>query len=256
MTCNNCEKRDKCVTPCKPVNDILWKDNRVMERQGERTIICYPQNKEIHFSEVKDYKIDHLSEGIPWSSGDLKLRKTAVFIERFFNQVPCKVLAEKFGVKENTIVCMYGQAVESLEKIIEALDARREGIKATKGDKFTDDQKFFLLTNVFGFSGVEVGEMFNMDHKRVSMKVKRMADKYEKLFSSKAPKEETPIDDPAIKGKLTRPDVVKFVDGYIEQGFSHRQAFKRIAERYAEVVGRPVNFRGIESRYYKASKRA
>jgi len=253
--CNKCEKRYNCNTPCKAVNAILWKDNRVMERHFGDVIVCYPQRKEVHFSEITQQQIDEFSEKdvIQWSSGNAKLKKTAVFIERFFNNVPCKVLAEKYGVKENTIVCIYSQAIESLEKIINALDSRKEGLKACKSDRFTDDQKFFLLTNVFGFSGVEVGEMFNMDHKRVSMKVKRMADKYEKLFSSKAPKEETPIDDPAIKGKLTRPDVVKFVDGYIDQGLSHRQAFKRIADRQGEVIGRPVNPLAIGSKYRKAT---
>jgi hypothetical protein len=133
------------------------------------------------------------------------------------------------------------------------LDARREGLKATKGDKFTDDQKFFLLVSIFGFSGNEVARMFNQDHRRVSMKVKRMSDKYEAAFSTKV---EIPIDDPPIKVKLTRGDVVNMVDAYTEQGLSHRQAFKRIADRQAEVVGRPVKLRAVESRYYKAMKAA
>jgi len=63
-------------------------------------------------------------------------------VERFFNKVPCKELAERFGVKENTIICIYKQAVEQLEKMIRAMDARREGLKATKSYHFTDDQKF------------------------------------------------------------------------------------------------------------------
>ena len=254
-TCLKCENREYCVTPCKIVNDLLWDDNRVMERHFEDIIVCYPQHREVHFSELKKHVLDKFSEDdvIQWSSGDARLKKTAVFIERFFNNVPCKALAERYGVKENTIVCIYKQAVESLEKIIAALDSRKEGIKATKAGKFTDDQKMFLLTSVFGFSGVEVGEMFNMDHKRVSMKVKRLSDKYDAAFKRLEVKEETPIDDPAIKGKLTRADVVAMVDAYVDQGLSQRQAFKRIAGRYAEVVGRPVSFRGIESRYYKAT---
>ena len=58
-------------------------------------------------------------------------------------------------------------------------------MKATKGtDRFTDDQKYFLLVSVFGFSGAEVARMFNLDHRRVSMKVRHMADKYEALFKA------------------------------------------------------------------------
>lgn len=254
-TCNGCKTRGECVEPCKLVNKILWEDNHVMERHYESSIVCYPMAKEVQFSGISEEQLDSFSEEdvIPWSSEDLKLRKTTVFVERFFNKVSCKELAEKFGVKENTIVCMYKQAVEQLEKMIEAMDARREGLKACKKGKFTDDQKFFLLIQIFGFNGYEVAKIFGLDHRVVSMKVKRISDKYGRLFSGEAPKEVTPVDDPPINGKLTRADVTDIVDSYAKQGLSHRQAFKRIAVRYSEVIGCPVSFRGVESRYYKAT---
>ena len=256
--CDICNQRPECKTPCTAVNAILWKDNRVMERHYQDHIVCYPQRKEVHFSELKDFQIDDFSNDdvIPWSSGDARLRKTAVFVERFFNKTSCKELADKFGVRENTIVAMYRDAVESVEKIIEALDSRREGVKATKGDRFTDDQKFFLLVSVFGFSGAEVSRMFNKDNHMVNQKVKHLADKYEALFSGKdiptVEKEEIPIDDPPITAKISREELVNIVDAYTEQGLSHRQAFKRISDRQGEVIGRIVKMRSIESRYYKA----
>jgi hypothetical protein len=186
--CETCQNRDQCQKPCKPVNDILWKDNRVMERHYSDHIVCYPQRGEVHFSELKDHQLDDFSDDdvVPWSSGDTRLRQTTVFIERFFNHVPCRELADRFDVKENTIVSMYARAVESIERIIEAMDARREGLKAVKSDRFTDDQKLFLLVSVFGFSGVEAGRMFNQDRKRVSLKVKRMSDRYGAAFKEQA----------------------------------------------------------------------
>jgi len=75
---------------------------------------------------------------------------------------------------------------------------------------------------------------------------------YAALFEGKELQEETPTQDPPIDGKLTRAKVVEMVENYFDQGLSHRQAFMRIAERYAQVVRRPVSHRGIESRYYKA----
>lgn len=255
--CNECETRDQCKTPCRPVNAFLWENNRVMERHFEDSIVCYPQGREMHFSEIENFNIEDISsaEVIPWSSGDARLKQTTVFIERFFNKTPCKELAERFNVKENTIVCMYKQAVERVQQIIEALDARHEGLKATKPGKFSEDQKYFLLVSVFGFSSAEVARMFNKDHDRVNLKVKRMAGRFEALFSGQGIKEETPIEDPPMKNKLTRADIVSMVDAYTEQGLSYRQAFKRIADRYAEVVGRAVSYRGIESRYYKATNK-
>jgi DNA-directed RNA polymerase specialized sigma24 family protein len=182
--CDECKTREDCVKPCKLVNEILWKDNRVMERHYKSSIVCYPLGKEVQFSGITEEQLDQFSEEdvIPWSSEDLTLRKTAVFVERFFNKTSCKELADKFGVKENTIVCMYKQAVEQLEKMIEAMDARREGLKACKKGKFTDDQKFFLLIQIFGFNGYEVAKIFGLDHRVVSMKVKRMTDKYGAAF--------------------------------------------------------------------------
>ena len=261
--CDNCDNREHCQTPCKEVNAILWENNHVMEKHYSDAIVVFPgSGKERHFSELTDKQLDEISEVdvIPWSSGDTNLRKTAVFIERFFNKVPCKELAERFRVKENTIVCMYKNAIDEMERIITVLDARKEGIKALKPGKFTEDQKFFLLSHVFGFSQEEVARMFKQDRNRVNMKVKRMADKYEALFSGQnispiGEKEEIPIDDPPIPAKLTRADISTMVENYIDQGLSHRQAFKRIADRYGEVVGRKVSPRGIESRYYKAMKK-
>lgn len=254
--CEHCEKRDHCKTPCKAVKKILWEDNRVMERHFKDHIVCYPQNREVHFSELQEHQREHLSDDdvVPWSSGDLRLRKSRVFVERFFNKVPCKELAEMFGVKENTIVCMYAQAEKQVQRIIEALDARREGLKATKGDKFSEDQKFFLLVSVFGFSGAEVARMFNKDRNRVNMIVKRMADKYQAFFAGETDTEGLPVDDPPMPGKLSRGDLVKMVEAYTEQGFSHRQAFQRIAQRQTETVGRPVKTRAVQSRYYKAQR--
>ena len=61
-TCLKCENREYCVTPCKIVNDLLWDDNRVMERHFEDIIVCYPQHREVHFSELKKHVLDKFSE--------------------------------------------------------------------------------------------------------------------------------------------------------------------------------------------------
>jgi len=156
-----------------------------MEKKAYNRIVTYPKKNEVRFSEISQEQIDNFttSDVVPWASGDLRLRKTIVFVERFFNKTPCKVLADRFGVKENTIVCMYQQAVEQLEKIVEKMDSRKEGIKAMKADKFNEDQKYFLLVAVFGFSQAEVARMFRRNKDTVNKKVKRMSDRYEAVFS-------------------------------------------------------------------------
>ena len=193
-TCDGCPKYGKCKTPCEEAKKVLWERGRTMERWQKDKIVIYPRNREINFSQLEIKGIDDaddfaLHDTIPWSSEDRRLMKTKVFIERFFNRVPCAELAEKYGVKENTIICMYRDAVKSIEKIIAAMDARKHGLKAVKNSKrFTDDQKYFLLTYVFGFSGREVGEMFNTTRQKVDAKTRRLADRYGALFEGEQKK--------------------------------------------------------------------
>ncbi len=239
------------------VQAVLRDYQGVMERHSATMIKVYPQNGEVHLSAVHPARLMKLSEkdAFPWSGTDCRLTKTAVFVERFFHKTPYRDLAEQFGVEENTIVCMYGQAVEQIGRIIEALDARREGLKAVKASAFTEEQKYFLLVCVFGFSRAEVARMFKRGHDHVWRRVKTLEDRYAALFTGNGDGKEQSIDDPPMPAKLTRADVLRMVEAYTEQGLSHRQAFKRIAERYGQTVGHRVNVRAIESRYYKAAKR-
>lgn len=188
--CKTCDKRGKCSKPCKAVDAILWEDNRIMERHYMDHIVCYPKNEEVHYSELSEKALDGLdiAPGIPWSSGESRLRKTTVFIERFFNKTPCKELAKRFGVRENTIVCMYRDAVAQILRIIKALDARREGMKQVQTDRFTDEEKMFLLVYVFGYTNTEVGLLFDLDHRKVSAKLKPMADRFSEIFASRKKK--------------------------------------------------------------------
>ena len=188
MTCESCDHRETCQKPCDAVNKILWENNRVMEKQYHDFSICFPKNEEVHFSEITEQQIDEFSENdvVPWASGNYRLRQTEVFVERFFNKTPCKEIAERFDVKENTVVCMYAMAVKQLKNIVEALDARRTGVKALAPDKFNEEQKWFLLNTVFGFTQNEIAEMFGKNRNVVGKRVKRMSDKYSELFQEKA----------------------------------------------------------------------
>ena len=192
MTCTDCDKRDKCTTPCKPVKKICWENNKVMEKHYPDHIEVFPgSTRERHFCELTDKQLDEISETdtIPWSSEDTRFRQTSVFIERFFKKTPCKELAEKFGVNENSIVCMYRDAVKRVHKIIAALDSRHEGMKAVSEKTFNQDEKIFLLCCCFGFNQHEVGKIFNMDHRKVHIVVKKMREKY--TVGLKVPKKST-----------------------------------------------------------------
>ena len=187
VDCEKCKNRATCKTPCKEVKAALWKDNRVMERRFGNRIVCYPKTQEVHFTELQDYQLDNFSDAdvMPWNSAETRLTKTAVFIERFFNKTPCKELAERFDVKENTIVCMFRDAVAQLHKMIETLDSQRGGLKNMKPkNAFSEDEKIFLLCSVFGFSQVQTAEIMNRDQTTIGLKVKRMNQTFRQAFNS------------------------------------------------------------------------
>ncbi|WP_419661505.1 uncharacterized protein Dvar_19390 [Desulfosarcina variabilis str. Montpellier] len=197
--CEDCQKRDRCRRPCKEVERILWSENRVMERHYPDHIVCYPKRGEVHFSELTETKFkdsgkvqksaDDFSndDAIEFNTDDLTLRKTQVFVDRFFNRMPVSILADKYGVKENSISTIYKQAIEQVGKLVDAMESRRAGLKAVKAGRFTDDQKWFLLAHVFGFSQAEIARMFNLSPNIVHSRVKRMTDRYACLFEHEEP---------------------------------------------------------------------
>lgn len=251
--CTTCEQREHCQTLCKEISKKVWKGNRMMEDKFDNHIVLYPQKKQIRFSEIEDYKVDNFSNSdvIPWSSSGTRLLKTSVFIERFFNKTPVHELAERFGVNGATINSIYSKTVNRLSKVIEALDARKAGVFVSRLERFTKEQKFFMLVFVFGFSNKDVAEMFNYHENTIEYKVARMARKYGDLFAEQAKKDDTTISDPPMSDTLTDDELISIVDAYFQQGLPRSQAYIRIAERLPALHGRRATEGAIKKRYYK-----
>jgi len=182
--CEACKDRESCKTPCKEVNKILWENNRVYERHYDNSIVVFPPKKEVHFSALDDHQLDEISnsDAFPWSSGDYKLRQTNVFIDKFFNRASTSELAEKYGVRASVISTMYENCLQKIEQILGLLDLRASGIKNLKPDRFTEDEKMFLLVYIFRFNAAEVADMFHHGKDYTSGKLRRMADKYKAIF--------------------------------------------------------------------------
>jgi predicted DNA-binding protein YlxM (UPF0122 family) len=226
----------------------------MMHRKFDDHIVLFPLYNQVRFSEIADHRVDEFSDAdtVPWSSGDCRLRKTSVFIEHFFNKTPISELAERFKVDDEAIKSAYKNARNQISKLIEALDARKTGAQISRIERFTKDQKYFMLVHVFGFSMKEVAEMFSCDHGIVELVVGRMARKYGKLFAEQAKKDDTTITDPPMSDKLTNAEIVRSVDAYFQQGLSKNQAFIRIAERLSALQGRHTAELSIKQRYYTA----
>ncbi len=229
-----------------------------MERKFNDHIVIYPIPNHIRFSEIADYKVDDFSDSdvVPWSSGDTRLRKTAVFIEKFFNKTPVHELAERFGVDDGTISSAYTAAISQMFKVVEALDAQKAGVKVSQLDRFTKEQKYFLLVFVFGFSINDVAEMFNYDRNKISYKVNRMAKKYSDLFAEQAKKDDAAIVDPAMSDAPTNDELRNVVDAYFKQGLPKSQAYSRIAERLFVLHGHHIGPNAIKKRCFRSKKAA
>lgn len=257
-TCTACKDRCQCKTLCKDISKKVWKGNRMMERNFDDHIVLYPLPNQTRFSEIADYKVNHFStaDAIPWSSGDTRLRKTAVFIERFFNKTPVHELAERFRVDDVTISSAYTTAISQLFKVVQALDAHKEGVKVSQLDRFTKEQKYFMLVFVFGFSINDVAKMFKYDRNLVGSKINRMAKKYGDLFAEQAKKDDTAIVDPAMSDAPTNDELRNVVDAYFKQGLPKSQAYSRIAERLFVLHGQHIGPNAIKKRCYRSRKMA
>jgi len=170
---------------------ILRAGNRaVMERRFKDRIVFYAQGREINFGALDEFKPDHFTYDDTqdlFRSGKARLKRTAVFIDRFFYKRSIQDLAEKYGVKKNTIACMYRDAVNQINKILDILDQRRKGLKAVSHrNRLSDDEKYFLLIHVFGFSCSEVAEMMEISPKALTQRMNRRFKGYrEQYFSTK-----------------------------------------------------------------------
>lgn len=184
--CEACKDREHCQTACRAVNKILFKDNGVFERHFSDRIEVYPQNgrREIHFSAIEPERLEKIpgTATFPWETGGLQFKHSSVFVDHFINKMPYKECSDKYNVTEAAARSIYLQAASRVQTVVKELDTRRKGLQAVD-EKFTEEQKFFLLVYIFGFTKGEVAKIFGKYRTTVSIKIARMADKYADAFA-------------------------------------------------------------------------
>jgi len=90
-------------------------------------------------------------------------------------------------LKNLASICSY-LSISSNKNLIdlslETMDAKRVGRRALSDKHFTDDQKWFLMRDVFGFSSQDIAQMAGMSLSRVNVRIKRVRDKYKEMFEA------------------------------------------------------------------------
>jgi hypothetical protein len=136
--CEKCSRREGCETPCRPVELCLAQDNlTVFEKtgvgeNGEEITIIFARSREIpesmlpKISDKTDELIDVFTTKAesPFAGFNPDLKRTGVFIDRFFNKWSYEDLAVKYDPTVKGARDLYHLAVKRLLDVVKALDGR------------------------------------------------------------------------------------------------------------------------------------
>jgi len=194
LTCRDCDKRESCNTLCRAIQLAIHEPGAVYERGNA---VMPERNNVIQFSVLGAHALEQgdpdtftEEDRLQLNSDALELRSSVVFFEHFFNGTSLSELAERMNTSYGNVWLMYREACERIEFLATMLDLRMAAMKlARKGNlnKFSYDQKVFLLSHVFGFSLKEVSTILGQYSQAwVKRKAQRMEKKYRAAFEAAA----------------------------------------------------------------------
>jgi len=195
--CENCANSKYCRKPCRPVEKWL-RDGQTLifeDKQGD-VLISYGHWNEVRLSAIQPKDLgdkgslylsvepDQEKRLIPEKEIPIKPKQlqAKVFYERFFKGKKNEKLAGEIGIPANHCSAIYSEARKRILKIVEALDGRDFGLQGLKKTKheLTEDQKWFLMNKVFGFSIAEISRMPGTPHRRtINLKINRLFNEYQ-----------------------------------------------------------------------------
>lgn len=189
--CDDCEKKPNCKSLCKPAQKMVFTPSQTEKRTRDK-IIMFPHNsREMNFAstpEVLRQEADFSGEEcLKINTDALETNMSNVFAERFFNKRSFNDIADQMNIRPGTAASYFYRACEKIEKLFSILDGREKGLKwlvnKNNLEKFTDDEKAFLLSHVFGFKSKEIADILGgPSQSRWKGKIKALADKYRAFF--------------------------------------------------------------------------
>ncbi|WP_419655436.1 uncharacterized protein Dvar_45180 [Desulfosarcina variabilis str. Montpellier] len=199
--CEKCLNRHHCKKPCFFVEQALRSEMALLmeDKRGENTTVVYsmwnetrlsdfmPEDEQLENSKYMAVEPDQERRLIPEDEVPItpKQLRTKIFYERFFRGKPNKELAEELGISTNYCSAIYAESRKRVLAVVEALDGRDYGLTNVQKSKysFTDDEKYFLLAKVFGFSVREISRMPGTPALgTLKVKIKRLYDQYRQKY--------------------------------------------------------------------------
>lgn len=203
--CDKCLNRKHCRKPCYFVEQSLRSECVLLmeDKRSDNTTVVYskwnetrlsdfmPDDEQLENSKYMAVDPDQEKRLIPEDEVPItpKQLRTKVFYERFFRGTPNKELADSLGIAENYCSAIYAEARKRVLAVVEALDGRDYGLTNVQKSKysFTDDEKWFLLSKVFGFSITEVSRMPGTPSlATLKVKIGRLYNRYRGCFDQEA----------------------------------------------------------------------
>jgi len=194
INCKKCSHYPTCTRPCYPVKQFLKEKGEAFERSG----VLYPLYKQIPLSVCmkeadngKDVANDEeklLSDELesPFISFKPKLKRTGVFVRRFFLRESYKDIARDFEITPENAMALYRNAVQIILEKLKHID--KDGRKdiadnhykkmyRKKRNNIPKNMKWYVMANVFGLTPKEIAEIDgNTTNRNVSSAICRVAD--------------------------------------------------------------------------------
>ena len=180
--CDKCTHFKSCDTPCRPVELFLKKNNldvfekNFTDSEGKTVSIIFSRSREIPESALPEIDQDadpifSIENENPFRSFNPHLKKTGIFIDRFFLKFSYQDLAVKYDMSSDNARKTYHNALNRILAVLEAMDKGKitkqidfykKQVEDRSG-KFPKGQKWYLLNKLFGLMPSEIAEMEGLE---------------------------------------------------------------------------------------------
>lgn len=141
--CPKCPHYERCKRPCPPVEEFLRLENlSVFEKSyrdsdGKLVSVIFSRSRETPESDLPEFDSrdkpgetfgDKREQAFstenesPFSEFDSKLKRTGIFIDRFFHKWSFTDLAVKYDVTPRAAIGIYAQAIKRIKETLQLVD--------------------------------------------------------------------------------------------------------------------------------------
>ena len=193
ISCIDCAKFKDCTVPCLPVENYLAREDAkylkdVPLERGETLIV---NTKQRYFpTGPKDPRnLDNTPDtddnGLGQFHFEPKTTWSRVFYERAILRHSYDEIAQRLNMKRRSVITAYHAAQKRMLEIVDRMENRKRGMifQRREKDHLTDEQIWWILHRIFGYSYQDITKHFGAYHPVVvSRKVKQLQKKFKSRY--------------------------------------------------------------------------